>query len=82
MKATLALLATAALAAGCASFKGIEPKGSLANPADLEAGASLASTAVGLLKLEASSTVRLSTNLPLPSDALAPAWPPPFASVV
>jgi len=46
MKATLALLATVALAAGCASFKGIEPRGSLADPADLKAGASLAGTPV------------------------------------
>src|SRR5947207_66636 len=46
MKATLALLATVALAAGCASFKGIETRGALADPADLKAGASLAGTPV------------------------------------
>ena len=41
-----ALLAAAVLVSGCASFKGIAPRSSLADPADLNAEASLADTAV------------------------------------
>src|SRR5258708_6916437 len=41
MKLTLPVLAAAALVAGCASFKGIAPKGSLGDPAELKAEASL-----------------------------------------
>ena len=46
MKLAIALVAAAAFAAGCASFKGIEPKGSLADPADLKAETTFAETQV------------------------------------
>jgi NodT family efflux transporter outer membrane factor (OMF) lipoprotein len=46
MKVAIALVAAVACAAGCASFKGIEPKGSLADPADLKAEATFADTPV------------------------------------
>ena len=46
MKLALVLVAATALTMGCASFKGIAPRSSLADPADLNAEASLADTAV------------------------------------